>query len=107
MYVSPGTEPPCRFCDRSPWARPMVALAWSYGPIAPMPVFMPSSWRIGPLTTAIVVDEVVLEGRAVTPLAAIARITGRYSGRAPAITAFTATFSTVYSHASRYCVGRI
>ena len=35
------------------------------------------------------------------PLAAIARMTGKYSGRAPAITALTATFSTVYSQNSR------
>ena len=77
MYVSPGTEPPWRFWDRSPNARPMVALAWSYGPIAPMPLFMPSSARIGPFTTAMAAYEVVLECRAVTPLAASARITGR------------------------------
>jgi len=36
--------------------------------------------------------------RAVTPVDASARITGKYSGRAPAITALTATFSTVYSN---------
>ena len=35
------------------------------------------------------------------PLAASARITGRYSGLAPAITALTATFSTVSSQYSR------
>src|SRR6201981_994712 len=72
-----------------------------------MPQFMPISWRIGPLTTAILVIEVVLLDLAVDPLAASARITGRYSGRAPAITAFTATFSTVYSQNSRNEVGRI
>ncbi|MGQ0545032.1 MAG: hypothetical protein ACT4P3_06800 [Betaproteobacteria bacterium] len=49
--------------------------------------------------------EVVLEERAVWPLAASASTTGRYSGRQPAITAFTATFSTVNSHASRNAVG--
>ena len=40
------------------------------------------------------------------PLAIAARITGRYSGRAPAITALTATFSTVNSQNSRNAVGR-
>src|SRR6266446_7218441 len=65
------------------------------------------SWRIGPLTTAMLVIEVVLLDLAVDPLAASARITGKYSGRAPAITAFTATFSTVYSQNSRNEVGRI
>jgi len=34
-------------------------------------------------------------------------MTGRYAGSAPAITAFTATFSTVKSHISRKPVGRI
>src|SRR6516162_11265356 len=68
---------------------------------------MPISWRIGPLTTAMLVIEVVLLDLAVDPLPASARITGRYSGRAPAITAFTATFSTVYSQNSRKEVGRI
>jgi len=53
------------------------------------------------------VIEVVLLDLAVDPLAASARITGKYSGRAPAITAFTATFSTVYSQNSRNEVGRI
>ena len=72
-----------------------------------MPQFMPISRRIGPLTTAMLVIEVVLLDLAVDPLAASARITGKYSGRAPAITAFTATFSTVYSQNSRNEVGRI
>ena len=52
---------PCR-CRRAP-SRPAgsgstgrrrgrcVALAWLYGPSAPMPEFMPISLRIGPLTT--------------------------------------------------------
>ena len=62
---------------------------------------------MGPLTTAIFVIEVVLLDLAVDWLAASARITGKYSGRAPAITAFTATFSTVYSQNSRNEVGRI
>src|SRR5919109_1438351 len=85
----------------------MVALAWLYGPSAPVPQFMPSSWRTGPFTTHIAAGDDVLLPRPDTPLAAIARITGKYSGRAPAITAFTATFSTVYSQNSRNEVGRI
>ena len=40
-------------------------------------------------------------------MAAIARIAGKYSGRAPAITALTATFSTSYAQYSRKLVGRI
>src|SRR6266849_3782570 len=68
---------------------------------------MSISPRTGPLTTAI--DAIALEllPRAVTPVAARARITGKYWGRAPAMTAFTATFSTVYSQCSRKCVERM
>jgi len=55
---------------------------------------MPISWRIGPFTTTMFAEELVVLPRAETPEAASARITGRYSGRAPAMTAFTATFST-------------
>src|SRR5438046_10052968 len=51
-------------------------------------------------------EDVVLP-RALAPVAASARITGKYSGRAPAMTAFTATFSTVYSQYSRKCVERM
>src|SRR5215467_10083456 len=72
-----------------------------------MPQFMPISSRIGPFTTARLVIEVVLEHLAVSPVEANARITGKYSGLAPAITAFTATFSTVYSQNSRKEVGRM
>ena len=43
----------------------MVALAWLYGPSAPMPEFMPISLRIGPLTTEIAAKEVVVLERAV------------------------------------------
>ncbi len=68
---------------------------------------MPSSSRIGPFTTEIAANEVVLLDRAVIPLEAIARITGRYSGRAPAMTALTAIFSTSNSQNSRKAVGRI
>src|SRR3712207_4743688 len=103
----PGSEPPWRFCDSSAQDRPIVALAWLYGPIAPIPAFMPISWRIGPFTTAIAAAELVVLPRALAPEAAIARITGKYSGFAPAITALTATFSTVYSQYSRKWVGRM
>ena len=65
--------------------------------MAPMPQFMPISLRIGPLTTTMAADDDEVEPRADTCEAAIARITGKYSGLAPAMTAFTATFSTVYS----------
>src|SRR5215475_9632356 len=71
-----------------------------------MPLFMPISLQIGPLTTESAANDVVLDERAVTPLADIARITGRYSGLAPAITALTATFSTSNSQNSRNAVGR-
>src|SRR6478609_4357113 len=85
----------------------MVALAWLYGPIAPMPQFMPISLRTGPFTTHITDAELEVEWRADISEAASARITGKYSGLAPAITAFTATFSTVYSQATRNSVGCI
>ena len=69
--------------------------------MAPVPAFIPISWRIGPLTTTMAAIELVVLPRALTPLEAKARITGKYSGRAPAITAFTATFSTVNSQCWR------
>ena len=48
-----------------------------------------------------------MEPRALAPLAARASTTGKYSGRQPAITALTATFSTLYSQYSRNPVGRM
>ena len=48
-----------------------------------MPEFIPISLRIGPLTSAMVANDVVELERAVMPLAASARMTGRYSGRRP------------------------
>ena len=75
--------------------------------MAPVPAFIPIAWRMGPFTTAIDATALELLPRAVTPVAARARITGKYSGRAPDITAFTATFSTVYCQYSRKCVERI
>src|SRR5580704_301803 len=66
---------------------------------------MPISPRIGPFTTAIIADELDELLRAESSDAASARITGKYSGRAPAITAFTATCSTVNCHAARNSTG--
>ena len=48
-----------------------------------MPEFMSISWRIGPLTTTIAEAELDVEPRADTCEAASARMTGKYSGRAP------------------------
>src|SRR5580698_4031403 len=73
--------------------------------MAPTPQFMLISWRIGPLTTTIIADELELDERAESSEAASARTTGKYSGRAPAITAFTATCSTVNSQAARNSTG--
>src|SRR5262245_47723392 len=70
-----------------------------------MPVFIAISLRMGPLITGMVANEVVLLDLAVMPLEASARITGKYSGLAPAMTALTATFSTVNSQDSRNTVG--
>src|SRR5580698_6035555 len=66
---------------------------------------MPISPRIGPFTTAIIADELDELLRAESSDAASARITGKYSGRAPAITAFTATCSTVNCQAARNSTG--
>ena len=66
---------------------------------------MPISWRTGPLTTTIIAEELELDERADSSEAASARITGKYSGRAPDITAFTAACSTVNSQAARNSTG--
>src|ERR1700675_2674249 len=73
--------------------------------MAPAPEFMLISWRTGPLTTTIIAEELELDERAESSEAASARITGKYCGCAPAITAFTATCSTVYSQAARNSPG--
>jgi hypothetical protein len=65
-----------------------------------MPVFILICWMIGPFSTIIRAKDVVDVKSEVTPVEARARITGKYSGFAPAITALAATISTVYSHAS-------
>ena len=72
----------------------MTLLAWLNGPRAPIPAFILSSFRMGPLTTTMRANDVVEVYREGTPVEARARITGRCSGRAPAITALTATLST-------------
>ena len=72
-----------------------------------MPQFMPSSCRTGPLTTHIAAAELVVEPRALAPVDMTASTTGKYSGLQPAMTALTATFSTVYSQYSRNPVGRM
>ena len=67
------------------------------------PEFMPMALRIGPLTmitgpTGIVVASTPwMLNSSVHAASSAARITGMYSGFAPAITALTATFSTVHS----------
>ncbi len=75
-------------------ALPMIALAALKGPIAPIPEFILISLRIGPLTTTILAQEFVEVKSEVAPVEAMAKITGKCSGLAPAITALTATFST-------------
>jgi hypothetical protein len=67
---------------------------------------MPISWRIGPLTTTMFPIEDMLLWRPVSPLEASARMTGKCSGAAPAMTAFTATFSTSKCQYSMPMVGR-
>src|SRR6185369_7835947 len=71
---------------------------------APTPQFMLISLRIGPLTTTIAEAELDDDERADISEAASASTTGKYSGLQPAITALTATFSTVHSHQPRLAV---
>ena len=78
-------------------ALPITEFARLNGLSAAVPQFMPISLRIGPFTTIMRPQEVVELGIDGSCEAASARITGKCSGRAPAITAIAATFSTVYS----------
>jgi hypothetical protein len=79
-----------------PMARGMVALGRKPGPKTPPPELKPSSWRTGPLTTIIGAGPLV--DCQPPPRAARSRIsasnaastTGKYSGRQPAMAAFTA-----------------
>src|ERR1700689_2724436 len=69
---------------------------------------MVSLSRIGPLITAADTSELVELKSAEIPVEAIARIVGKYSGRAPAITALTAHCCTVNDHAGKApCAGVI
>ena len=90
--VTPAWRLPALF-ESNVKALPMVALARLWGPMAPVPEFMPISLRIGPFTMIMFAIEVVELPKGA--MVAMARITGKYSGRAPAMTALTATFSTV------------
>ena len=82
-------------------ARPMVALARLPGPKRLTPAFMPISSTIGPLTISSGAEPPVLAvlpwklyGRSFMASKAATRI-GKYSGRQPAMTAFTAAACTV------------
>ncbi len=100
MEVSPAFAPPRLIITRRT-ARPMVALARCPGPNTPNEQLSAIRSRIGPCTTINGAEKWVdvatpcrLKAGSVTAWTA-ASTTGRYSGRQPAITALTATFSTV------------
>src|ERR1035441_4574148 len=64
--------------------------------------------RIGPLITAAETSELVELNSAEIPVDAIARMGGKFSGRAPAITALTAHCRTLYDHGGNApCAGVI
>ena len=98
--TAPGQPPPTLFMTRRT-ARPMAAFACQPGPSAPKPAFMPIAPATGPQTTrsGVTFSSVVWTPRRLKAGSAIARTaastTGRCSGRQPAMTALTATFSTV------------
>src|SRR2546429_2314499 len=100
MLTTPGVAPPT-FTQTRRSARPIVALARHPEPKTPAPQLMSSAIRIGPPTItsgdgAFVVADTPWRSNASSHTASTAAITtGRYSGRQPAITALTATFSTV------------
>src|SRR5207237_6350568 len=100
MLTTPGVAPPT-FTQTRRSARPIVALARHPEPKTPAPQLMSSAVRIGPPTItsgdgAFVVADTPWRSNASSHTASTAAITtGRYSGRQPAITALTATFSTV------------
>ena len=75
---------------------PMTELASLKGPIASVPEFMPSCLRIGPFTTIMFAIELV-ELPKEDAWVSVARMVGKYSGFAPAMTAIIAAFSTVSS----------
>src|SRR5215469_11315003 len=78
-------------------ARPTTAFERLYGPMALVPQLNLSLLRMGPLITTILAIELVELPKGAS--VASARITGKCSGLAPAITALMATFSTVKSRA--------
>ena len=100
MSISPGRLPSTLMWI-SRMARPMVALGRKPGPNRFGPLFSPRASRIGPLTMSNCADPPVLT-EAPWMLkcprhipSAAATTTGRYSGRHPAMTAFTATCPAV------------
>ena len=82
-------------------ARPIVALARKPGPMQPLPPWMPISAAYGPLTIIIGATPCIVPWTPLTlnssrSMSSTAPITtGRYSGRQPAISAWTATSRTV------------
>ena len=98
--VPPGSAPPMlRTANRT--ARPMVAFALDPWPSADIRTFSPIRSRMGPLMimtgdAPMVVANTPWQLNSSVHMASIAAITtGKYSGRHPARTAFTAIFSTV------------
>ena len=100
MLITPERAPPT-LTHTSRTARPIVALARKPAPNTDAAQFTSSARRTGPLTitsgvTASVVPETPTSAKSGSQIAATAaRTTGRYSGRHPAMTALTATRSTV------------
>ncbi len=100
MLITPSRAPPI-FIHTRCTARPIVAFARQPGPKSPTPQFTERLFRIGPFTmsnspTASVVPDTPTKPNAGSVIAwTAAMTTGMYSGRHPAITAFTAIFSTV------------
>ena len=98
----PGAPPPT-LRTTSCTARPIVALARLPCPRTLTPLFMPISAVMGPLTTRtgptpmVVARIPCMLNSSVQTASRAASTTGRYSGRQPAITELTATFSTVHS----------
>ena len=81
----------------------MVRFARLPWPRALPPLFIPIRRAIGPLTMTngpenqVVANRPCMLNSSVQAASTAARTTGRYSGRHPAMTALTATFSTVHS----------
>src|SRR5262245_32258168 len=100
MLITPGRAPPTLTQTRRT-ARPIVALARKPAPKTDAAQLISSVWRRGPFTitsgvTASVVPDTPTSAKSGSQIASTAAsTTGRYAGRQPAITAFTATRSTV------------